>query len=88
MPSPLRIQIPCPRWQRNRNCPPGLWSQRYYSSNNALSFFEFNPPALSTDKNFVDSLMDAYGVRDISMGLAVFFTAYFGTRKAKGSGCW
>ncbi|KAJ5104483.1 hypothetical protein NUU61_001830 [Penicillium alfredii] len=51
---------------------------------NALTFFEFEPPAAATDKNMVDSLMAVYGVRDIFMGLAIYAAAFVGTRRSLG----
>lgn len=51
---------------------------------NALSFFEFNPPASVKDKQVVDSLMVVYGARDIFMGLATYAAAYSGDRKTLG----
>ncbi|KAJ5775315.1 uncharacterized protein N7511_000326 [Penicillium nucicola] len=50
----------------------------------ALTFFEFQPPASAVDKQLVDSLMAVYGVRDIFMGVAIYAVAYFGTRRALG----
>lgn len=51
---------------------------------NALSFFEFAPPASPTDNAMVDSLMAVYGVRDIFMGLAIYTASWFGTKKGLG----
>ncbi len=51
---------------------------------NALTFFEFQPPTSAVDKKVVDNLMVVYGVRDIFMGLAIYSAAYFGDRKSLG----
>ncbi|GLB39384.1 putative protein with domain of unknown function (DUF4267) [Lyophyllum shimeji] len=51
---------------------------------NALEFFEFQPPAAASDKKVVDGLMVVYGARDIFMGLAMYSAAYFGNRKSLG----
>ncbi|KAF2191554.1 hypothetical protein K469DRAFT_720609 [Zopfia rhizophila CBS 207.26] len=50
----------------------------------ALEVFEFDPPASTADKKLVDNLMVLYGARDVFMGLAVYATAFFGSRKALG----
>ena len=50
----------------------------------ALAVFEFEPPASAADQKLVDSLMVLYGARDIFMGIAMFATAFFGSRKALG----
>ncbi|KAJ5575797.1 hypothetical protein N7535_002723 [Penicillium sp. DV-2018c] len=50
----------------------------------ALTFFEFEPPASTVDKQMVDSLMAVYGVRDIFMGVAIYVTSYFGSRSSLG----
>ncbi|KAF2453909.1 hypothetical protein BDY21DRAFT_354470 [Lineolata rhizophorae] len=52
---------------------------------NALEFFEFEPPESASDKNLFDGLMVVYGARDIFMGLALYSAAYFGNKKALGS---
>lgn len=52
---------------------------------NALTFFEFEPPTLPATKQLVDSLMVIYGARDVFMGLAIYAAIYFGSRKALGS---
>ena len=51
---------------------------------NALTFFEWEAPTAASDKILVENLMVVYGVRDIFMGLAMYATAYFGSRKALG----
>ncbi len=51
---------------------------------NALEFFEFEPPASAADKKLVDGLMIVYGARDVLMGLAIYSAAYFGDRKTLG----
>lgn len=51
---------------------------------NAFSIFEFELPSSAADQRLIESLMIIYGARDIFMGLAVYFTAYFGSRKACG----
>ena len=51
---------------------------------NALTFFEWEAPAAASDKTLVENLMVVYGVRDIFMGLVMYATAYFGSRKALG----
>ena len=50
----------------------------------ALTFFEFDMPALPADRKVVESLSIVYGVRDIFMGLAINISAYYGQRKAAG----
>jgi hypothetical protein len=50
----------------------------------ALTFFEFEPPALPADKALVNSLMVVYGIRDIFMGVAVFAAAYHRAHKTMG----
>lgn len=51
---------------------------------NALTFFEFAPPAGSADAQMVDSLLAVYGVRDIFMGAAIYSAAFWGTNKSLG----
>ncbi|KAL8743377.1 MAG: hypothetical protein Q9190_004257 [Brigantiaea leucoxantha] len=51
---------------------------------NALEFFEFEPPASASGQKLVDNLMVIYGVRDIFMGVAMYSAAYFGDRKTLG----
>ena len=51
---------------------------------NALTFFEWEAPTAASDKILVENLMVVYGVRDIFMGLAMYATAYFGSRNALG----
>ncbi|KAK4235194.1 hypothetical protein C8A03DRAFT_46624 [Achaetomium macrosporum] len=51
---------------------------------NALTFFEFAPPASPAEARMIDSLMAVYGVRDIFMGQAVYSAALWGTRKSLG----
>lgn len=51
---------------------------------NALTFFEWAPPASASDKNLVRNLLYIYGVRDIFMGVVVNIAAYFGDRKTLG----
>lgn len=51
----------------------------------ALTFFELKPPSLPADRQLVDALMVIYGARDLFMGLAIYATVYYGTRKALGS---
>jgi len=51
---------------------------------NALTFFEWEAPAAASDKTLVKNLVIIYGVRDIFMGLAVYATTFFGSRKALG----
>lgn len=52
---------------------------------NALSFFEFNLPAAGSEHALlVNSLLAVYGIRDIFMGLAIFFAAIWGTKKSLG----
>ncbi|KAK0624551.1 hypothetical protein B0T17DRAFT_492675 [Bombardia bombarda] len=50
----------------------------------ALAVFEFDPPASISDQKLVDNLMIIYGARDIFMGLAIYATAFFGSRTAMG----
>ncbi|KAJ5146272.1 uncharacterized protein N7515_000836 [Penicillium bovifimosum] len=50
----------------------------------ALTFFEFQPPALTADKQMVDSLMAVYGVRNVFMGAAIYVTSYLGSRSNLG----
>jgi hypothetical protein len=45
---------------------------------NALTFFEWEPPTSASAKTLV------YGVRDIFMGVVIHIAAYFGDRKALG----
>lgn len=52
---------------------------------NALTFFEFEPPVIPATRQLVDGLMVIYGARDVFMGLAIYAAVYFGTRKALGS---
>lgn len=47
---------------------------------NALTFFEFAPPAGAAESQMVDSLMVVYGARDIFMGVAIYAAALAGTR--------
>ena len=51
----------------------------------ALTFFEFKAPSLPADRQLVDALMVIYGARDLFMGLAIYATVYYGTRKALGA---
>jgi hypothetical protein len=51
---------------------------------NALSFFEMPMPLGATDKKLVNNLLAVYGVRDIFMGLAIYFAAFFGNRQTLG----
>lgn len=51
---------------------------------NAFSVFEFDLPSSAADQKLVASLMVIYGARDLFMGLATYFTAYFGSQKACG----
>jgi Domain of unknown function (DUF4267) len=53
-------------------------------SDQALTFFQFEPPIGAADHKMVNSLMAVYGVRDIFMGLAIYAAGYFGTRQALG----
>ncbi|KAF2673015.1 hypothetical protein BT63DRAFT_421218 [Microthyrium microscopicum] len=41
-------------------------------------------PTTSVEKKLINNLMIIYGIRDISMGLSVYATVYFGSRKALG----
>ncbi|KAK0746716.1 hypothetical protein B0T18DRAFT_412272 [Schizothecium vesticola] len=53
----------------------------------ALSFYLLAPPSASTppsDAQAVHSLLAAYGVRDIFMGLSLFSAGLFGTSKSLG----
>lgn len=50
----------------------------------ALTFFEFEALATTSNKALIDGLTYIYGVRDIFMGLAIYSVAYFGDRKALG----
>lgn len=50
----------------------------------ALTFFEWEAPTSPTEKRVVDDLLAVYGIRDIFMGLAVYATAFLGSRKALG----
>lgn len=50
----------------------------------ALSFFEFDPPASTPDKELVESLLVVYGARDIFMGLAICAAATLGDRRVLG----
>ncbi|KEF59225.1 uncharacterized protein A1O9_04069 [Exophiala aquamarina CBS 119918] len=50
----------------------------------AFAIFEFDLPSSAADQKLVESLMIIYGARDLFMGLATYFTAWFGTRKACG----
>lgn len=51
----------------------------------ALSFFHFEDLRTPGDEQLVKYLMIVYGVRDVFMGLALWLTLYFGTRKALGA---
>ncbi|KAK3302940.1 uncharacterized protein B0T15DRAFT_259503 [Chaetomium strumarium] len=51
---------------------------------NALTFFEFAPPASPSEAGMVDSLMAVYGVRDIFMGVAIYAAALLGTKRSLG----
>ncbi|KAF9781325.1 hypothetical protein BJ322DRAFT_1213340 [Thelephora terrestris] len=51
---------------------------------NALTFFEWEPPTSASAKTLVDNLILLYGVRDIFMGVVINIAAYFGDRKALG----
>ena len=52
---------------------------------NALTFFELYPPTEGTaEQSLVDALLIVYGVRDVFMGLAIYATAFFGSRRALG----
>jgi hypothetical protein len=50
----------------------------------ALTFFEFQPPSATVDREMVDSLMAVYGVRNVFMGAAIYVTSYLGTRSNLG----
>ncbi|KUL83843.1 hypothetical protein ZTR_06579 [Talaromyces verruculosus] len=50
----------------------------------ALSFFYFEDLRVPGDQQLVDYLMIVYGARDIFMGVALWITLYFGSRKALG----
>lgn len=50
----------------------------------AFAVFEFDLPSSAADQKLVESLMIIYGARDVFMGLAIYFTAWFGSRKACG----
>lgn len=50
----------------------------------ALSFFEFDYPAIEAEQNLVDNLLTVYGIRDIFMGIAIYATAWCGSRRALG----
>lgn len=49
-----------------------------------LTFFAFQPPVDAALHRMVDSLMAIYGIRDIFMGLVIYATAYYGSRRALG----
>jgi hypothetical protein len=51
---------------------------------NALTFFEWTPPSSASDAQLVNSLLAVYGVRDIFMGLAIYASAWWGTKKSLG----
>lgn len=51
---------------------------------NALTVFEFEPPASAADQSLVDGLMVLHGIRNIFMAVATYSAAYFGNRKALG----
>lgn len=51
---------------------------------NAFATFEFDLPSSAADQKLVESLMIICGARILFMGLATYFTAWFGTRKACG----
>ncbi|KAK0611240.1 putative integral membrane protein [Immersiella caudata] len=51
---------------------------------NALTFFEWAPPSSPSDAQLVNSLLAVYGVRDIFMGLAIYASAWCGTKKSLG----
>ncbi|OIW28727.1 hypothetical protein CONLIGDRAFT_390539 [Coniochaeta ligniaria NRRL 30616] len=51
---------------------------------NALTFFEWNPPASKADADVLNGLLAVYGVRDIFMGLALYSAAVWGTKKSLG----
>lgn len=51
---------------------------------NALEFFELTAPTEPAARDLVEALLAVYGVRDVFMGLAIYASAYFGSRKALG----
>lgn len=51
----------------------------------AVSFFELDyPSTYSPHQTLIDTLLAAYAVRDIFMGIAIYAAAYFGTKKTLG----
>lgn len=51
----------------------------------AVSFFELDYSQIQTsDKPLIDTLLAAYAVRDIFMGVALYAAAFFGTKKTLG----
>ena len=52
------------------------------SPEQGLTFFEFQPPVLPSERAMVNSLVFIIGIRDVFIGLAIHLTAYFGSRSA------
>lgn len=48
----------------------------------AYSVFEFPVPIAATDQATIEGLMLIYGARDLFMGIAVYATAFWGSRRA------
>ena len=56
-----------------------------YNPQSAVSFFELDyPDPYTPHKALIDTLVAAYAVRDIFMGIAMYAAAYFGTKKSLG----
>lgn len=47
-----------------------------------IEFFEFQCMASKADKNLIDGLMVAFGVRGIFIGVAIYCAAFFENRKS------
>lgn len=62
----------------------GFGLNAIYRPENALSFFELDYPTTVTEQSLVDKLLVVYGIRDVFMGLAIYITAYYGTRQSLG----
>eukprot|EP01117_Protostelium_nocturnum_P003364 TRINITY_DN14353_c0_g1_i1.p1 TRINITY_DN14353_c0_g1~~TRINITY_DN14353_c0_g1_i1.p1 ORF type:complete len:131 (-),score=39.29 TRINITY_DN14353_c0_g1_i1:104-496(-) len=62
----------------------GFGINALFRPRSALEMFEWSPPTLAADQKLVDNLMVIYGARDVFMGLAIYFAAFYGTRKSLG----
>ena len=64
----------------------GFGINAFYNPQSAVSFFELDYSKIqASDKTLVDTLLAAYAVRDIFMGIALYAAAYFGTKKTLGA---